>query len=51
MKIDKTKGEVLLELLLSLNNGNCGYSGSKTHKAQQQLKDLEEAGIEFKKEI
>ena len=41
----KTKAEVILELVMSLNRGSCGYIADRPGYAIEQYRRLVEAGI------
>ena len=44
--LGKTNIEIIYELLLSLNNGNCSYrGGTKVNEAIQEYKELIKYGI------
>ena len=43
--LGKTKAEIILELVKSLNAGNTSYSGDRVALAIQQYKQLLQAGI------
>lgn len=43
--LDKTKGEIIFELVKSLNNGNSGYIDRRVGYATQQYNELVDAGI------
>lgn len=43
--LDKTKNQIIYELLLSLNEGNVGYVDSRVDYAVQQYEQLRQKGI------
>lgn len=43
--LNKTKAEIIFELLLSLNKGNTSYSGDRVELAIRQYYDLVQKGI------
>jgi hypothetical protein len=43
--IGKAKAEVILELVLSLNRGSCGYIADRPSYAIEQYRRLVEAGV------
>ena len=43
--LDKTKEEIIYELLISLNQGNCGYSGDRVQEAIDQYQKMVRVGI------
>lgn len=43
--LNKTKDQIIYELLLSLNEGNCGYVDSRVDYAVQQYEQLRKKGI------
>jgi hypothetical protein len=43
--LNKTKEEIIYELVLSLNKGNCGYSGDRVDMAIRQYNSLVNFGL------
>lgn len=43
--LNKTKEEIIYEILLSLNKGNCGYSDDRVRLAIQQYNSLVNKGL------
>lgn len=43
--LGKTKAEVILDLVISLNRGNSGYIGERVRYATEQYSKLVESGV------
>ena len=43
--LNKTKDQIIYELLLSLNEGNCGYVDSRVDYAVQQYEQLRKKAL------
>ena len=43
--MSKTREEIILELIKSLNTGNCGYISDRVYYACKQYNDLVDRGI------
>jgi hypothetical protein len=47
MYINKTEAEVLLELIISMNNGKCGHYTNVVRMAREQLENMKDLGVRF----
>ena len=43
--LNKTREEIIYELVLSLNKGNCGYSGDRVDMAIRQYDEFVRCGV------